>query len=138
MLITNANLITWGEAPQILADQALRVEGDGSEKLDFTYIDDLVEGVCLAIQSPASRNEIFNLTYGAARSIQDIVTIIQKHFPGVEVEYVDRDKLMPFRGTLSVEKAAGLLDYSPKYPLEVGLGQYIEWYQKLKHNGSGR
>src|SRR5204863_865964 len=53
----------------------LRVDGDGSDRLDFTYVDDLVQGVCLAIESPRSRNEIFNMTYGRSRAISELVAI---------------------------------------------------------------
>lgn len=112
---------------------ALSVEGDGGDKLDFTYIDDLVEGICLTLQKPEARNEIFNLTYGNSRSIQDMAAIIQHHFPGAKVEYKERDKLMPFRGTLSVDKAARLLGYVPKHPLEIGLPKYIDWYRSLNY-----
>jgi nucleoside-diphosphate-sugar epimerase len=111
----------------------LRVDGDGSEKLDFTYIEDLVDGICLTIQHPAARNQIFNLTYGRSRRIQDMVDIVKEHFPEVEVERVERDKLMPFRGTLSTNKAVRMLGYAPKNPLEVGLPKYIDWYRSLDY-----
>jgi nucleoside-diphosphate-sugar epimerase len=111
----------------------LRVDGDGSDKLDFTYIDDLVEGICLTIQHPAACNQVFNMTYGGSRSILDLVKITQKYFPNVEIERVERDKLMPFRGTLSVKKAQRLLGYSPKNPIEVGFPKYIEWYRNIYH-----
>lgn len=109
----------------------LRVEGDGSERLDFTYIDDVVEGICLAIQQPAARNEIFNLTYGSSRSIRELVELVKEHFPSIETEYVARDEMMPYRGTLNVEKARRILGYSPKYPVEKGFPKYIEWYRSL-------
>jgi nucleoside-diphosphate-sugar epimerase len=109
----------------------LRVDGDGGEKLDFTYIDDLVQGIALAIQQPAARNEIFNLTYGAARSIQDLVAVIKAEFPDVKVDYVERDKLMPFRGTLNVDKARRLLGYAPGHPIDIGFRKYVEWYRAL-------
>ena len=109
----------------------LRVDGDGAERIDFTYIDDLVDGICLAIQSPDAKNEIFNLTNGAARSIKELVGVIRQHFPDVQVENVERDKLMPFRGTLSVEKARKLFGYNPKNPIEVGFPKYIEWYRQF-------
>ena len=38
-----------------LAGSRLRVDGDGGERLDFTYIDDLLDGICLAIRHPAAR-----------------------------------------------------------------------------------
>lgn len=109
----------------------LRVDGDGGERLDFTYIDDLVDGVCLTIQNPAARNQVFNMTYGSSRSIQDLVEIVKEHFPEVQVERVERDDLMPFRGTLSVAKAARLLGYAPRNPIEVGFPKYINWYRSL-------
>ncbi len=116
-----------------LTGSKLRVDGDGSEKLDFTYIDDLIEGVYLAIENPAARNQVFNMTYGSGRSIQDLITIIQQHFPAVEIEYVERDALMPVRGTLNVDRATSLLGFTPKYPLEAGLARYIEWYRSLNY-----
>ena len=116
---------------EALNGSTLRVEGDGSEKIDFTYIEDLVDGICLAIQNPAARNQIFNMTYGQAHSIKELVAVIQKFFPEVQVEYIERDTLRPFRGTLSVAKAARLLGYHPKYDLETGFAKYIEWYRNL-------
>jgi nucleoside-diphosphate-sugar epimerase len=99
--------------------------------MDFTYIDDLLEGICLVIQKPASRNQIFNLTYGDSRSIQDLAAIIRQHFPQVTVEHVERDKLRPFRGTLSIKRAVELLGYEPKNPIEIGIPKYINWYQQF-------
>ncbi len=114
-----------------LTGSRLRVDGDGGERLDFTYIDDLVDGICLAIQNPAARNQIFNMTYGSSRSIKDLVAIIEQQFGNVQVEYVERDELMPFRGTLNIQKAARLLGYAPQNPIELGFEKYIEWYRRL-------
>ncbi len=116
----------------------LRVDGEGDEKLDFTYIDDVVNGVCLAIASTSARNEIFNMTAGKGRSLQDLVTLVQEHFPEIEVEYVERDELRPFRGTLSIDKASELIGYEPQVELEDGLTRYVEWYRELTSDGVRR
>ncbi len=113
------------------AGEALRIEGDGSDHLDFTYIDDLVQGIIRAVGNPAAHNETFNLTYGESRSIKDLAAIVQEHFPEVELEVTPRDRLMPVRGTLRVDKARDLLGYDPQFPLERGLERYIEWYRAL-------
>ncbi|MBI4662342.1 MAG: NAD(P)-dependent oxidoreductase [Verrucomicrobia bacterium] len=110
---------------------ALKVDGDGAERLDFTFIGDLVAGVELAITKPAARNQIFNLTYGRSRSVNELVAIIREAFPEAPVQYVERDKLMPFRGTLSIKKARELLGFAPQYPIEIGFTNYIHWYKKL-------
>ena len=114
----------------------LRIDGDGSERLDFTYIDDLIEGVALSIQKPEARGEVFNLTYGKARSIRELVEIVKAQFPDAQVESVERDRLMPFRGTLSIDKARRLLGFNPQYPIERGFPLYIDWYRSLTPSAS--
>ena len=110
----------------------LIVDGDGSSRLDFTYIDDLVQGIKLAIQVPAAKNETFNITYGRSRAVSELVQILQQHFPAVGVERVPRDRLTPERGTLTADKARGVLGYSPQFDLETGIGRYIDWYRQLR------
>jgi len=114
-----------------LVGSNLRVDGDGDEKLDFTYIDDVVNGVIASVTHDGARNEIFNMTAGKGRSLRDLVTLVQEHFPEIEVEYVERDHLRPFRGTLSMEKAKALMDHAPRVELEDGLTRYVEWYRTL-------
>lgn len=109
----------------------LKVQGDGNEYLDFTYIEDLVQGIRLCIEKPEARNEIFNLTYGAARTIQDLVDVVRQQEPSTQVEYVPRDKLMPFRGTLCVDKAKELLGYDPQNPIDIGVLKYLDWYRGM-------
>ena len=109
----------------------LTVQGDGSDRLDFTYIDDLIQGVIKVIANERAKNQVFNLTHGASRSIREMVEILKQHFPALKVKYKPRDRLMPHRGTLSVDKARRLIGYQPRYPLEKGFVQYIQWYKEL-------
>ncbi len=111
----------------------LHIEGDGSERVDFTSIEDLTSGVTLIMENPAAKNQIFNLTYGQSRSIRELAAIIQQRFPEVEVRHVERDNLTPYRGTLSVRKARELIGYTPRVPIEIGIPRYIEWYKTLGH-----
>lgn len=121
---------------QVFIENAMRgqdiiIKGDGTDSLDFTYIGDLVNGICAAIERPEARNQIFNLTYGQAKSLNAMAEIIKEQFPGTRVRYVERDALMPERGTLDISKARRLIGYEPKFPLEVGYRRYIEWYRGL-------
>lgn len=114
-----------------LRSMPLTVNGDGTDGLDFTYIRDLVQGLVLCIAHPNAHNQTFNMTYGDARTLNQMVDIMREEFPGIEIRYNPRDSLMPERGTLSVEKARSLLGYSPDYPLDRGFREYIGWYKKL-------
>jgi nucleoside-diphosphate-sugar epimerase len=128
---------------QVFIENALErrpivVEGDGSERLDFTFVEDLVDGVCLVLELPAARNETFNMTYGEGRSIAEVVELVRQEFPDVKIEHAQRDRLMPERGTLSVAKARDLLGYSPKVPIETGVPRYVAWYRGLEVDGGNR
>lgn len=112
-----------------LRGRSLTVTG-GSDALDFTYIDDLVNGVVLAIARPEARNEIFNITYGAARTVLELAELVRAHFPDIELIDAPREALMPERGTLSIEKARRMLGYEPACPLEKGFVEYIRWYKQ--------
>ncbi len=114
-----------------LQDMDVTVKGDGADKLDFTYIGDLVDGVIKCMENRNAINQTFNLTYGQARSISDMVDILKEHFPRVKVHKMERDQFMPERGTLSVDKARKLIGYMPKFPLEKGFPRYITWYKSV-------
>lgn len=114
-----------------LAGGKITISGDGSDRLDFTYIDDLTAGIIKVIESDASKGETFNLTYGSSRSLADVASIVEEHFPGIDVEYVPKDKLTPDRGTLCVDKARDMIGYDPRMSLDKGFHKYIEWYKSF-------
>ena len=111
--------------------ETLTVAGDGAERLDFTFIEDLIGGVIQIIQSDESRGETFNLTFGRSRSIAELVEVVRAEFPKVRIEYRPKNRLMPDRGTLCVDKARALLGYDPHWPIERGVAQYIKSYGSL-------
>ena len=114
-----------------LFDKELSINGDGKEKLDFTYIEDLTDGILNIINNKNSINQIFNLTFGEGREINEMIDILKESFPKLKVKKVDRDNLMPYRGTLSMNKAKSLLSLKSKWKLEKGYKRYIEWYVKF-------
>ena len=109
----------------------IEVDGDGKDKLDFTYIEDLMQGVEKIINNEKSKNEIFNITHGNGRAINEIIEILKKNFPDLKIKYKQRDKLMPERGTLSIQKAKELINYNPEWKIENGYQKYIDWYKKF-------
>lgn len=110
--------------------EPITVKGNGA--LDFTYIDDLVDGLILAMTESKARNETFNLTYGYARTPKDVADILKERFPGLEVRVAEPDKLMPERGTLVIAKARELLGYAPEWTIERGVPAYVESYLMAK------
>ena len=121
---------------QIFIESALNnkeiiIDGDGEEKLDFTYIEDLVQGISLCCEKKTAINQIFNITYGNARKINELVEILNQNFPLTKINYTERDKLMPKRGTLLNDKSRELLGFNPTFEIEEGYKKYIDWYKNF-------
>ena len=107
------------------------VNGSGEEKLDFTYIKDLLEGIKLICENDRSINETFNITYGEGRSVNDLIKILKNNFPNQKVQYKGKEAFSPERGTLDTSKAKKLLNYKSKFSIEKGYNLYIDWYKKF-------
>ncbi len=124
---------------QIFIENAIQgiditINGDGEEKLDFTYIEDLITGIGLCCEKDKALNETFNLTYGKSRKINELTEILKNEFPKIKIFYKEREKFMPERGTLDVTKAKKLLDYKPVNSIDTGYIKYISWYKEFWDN----
>jgi len=123
---------------QVFIERALRkepitIQGDGTQKLDFTFIDDFVAGLVITQTHPGAINGTFNLTTGHAEPLGKLVSVLKKYVPNVEVNYERWDRLVPIRGTLCNDRIRQL-GFEPKYTIENGYPKYIEWY--LENNDS--
>ena len=106
----------------------ININGDGEDKLDFTYIEDLVRGISYCCDNEKSKNETFNITFGNARKINDLINILKTEFKNIKVNYKEKEKFMPERGTLKTDKANKLIGFKAKHSIEDGYRKYISWY----------
>ena len=60
-----------------LTEKPIIIKGDGSEELDFTYIEDLVNGVKLIIENEKSKFQTFNLSYGNSNSVKNLLNVYE-------------------------------------------------------------
>ena len=101
----------------------------GQMHRDWTYIDDIVAGILAATDRPLGY-ELINLGRGKPTLLSDFVRLIEGH-AGKRSTLIDRP--MPAADMeytyASIDRAAGLLDYSPKVTVEQGVEQFWRWYQ---------
>ena len=114
--------------------EEINIHGNGSDRLDFTYIEDFISGVIKIIESDRAINETFNLTYGESREINQLAEIVEDYFPDIKINYLPKDKMTPERGTLNVDKAKKYIGYKPRFPIEEGFPRYIQWYKTFWEN----
>ncbi|MDX1643055.1 MAG: GDP-mannose 4,6-dehydratase [Thermoanaerobaculia bacterium] len=103
--------------------------GDGSSRRDYTYIDDIVDGVVAALDL-APDFEIINLGGAETTRLSDLVAWIAEEL-AVEprIEYLaDQPGDVPITYA-DVDKAGRLLGYSPKVSIREGLKRFVRWYR---------
>jgi UDP-glucose 4-epimerase len=115
-----------------LAGRDLVIHGDGSQIRAWCYVDDMVEGVLLALEHPAAVGESFNI--GNARSTVTIYDLAQriKRLTGCPGEivfqtlhYTDVELRIP-----NVDKAREVLGFDAQVELDDGLARTIAWYRE--------
>ena len=107
----------------------IQIAGNGEERIDFSYVDDVVNGIILVLSDPAALNQTFNISRGEGRSLNELAELLREDFPELEVEHIPWDTAYPSRGGLDISKARDLLGYRPRWALEDGLAEYIAWYR---------
>lgn len=123
------NFIYWA-----LHDQPLSITGTGEETRDFTFVDDIVEGVLRAGTTPEAVGEAINLASGTETKVMDLAKMIN-NLVGNEngVKFVGRrewDKIT--RRRASIEKAIRILGYEPKIDIRKGIKRTVEWFLENK------
>jgi UDP-glucose 4-epimerase len=103
--------------------------------LDFTYVDDVADGMTAVLLSERAIGEEFNVTRGEGHTLSEAIRILSGIFPNLEVETrIEGDGYRPNRGALDVSKARRLVGYDPQHSLEEGLHRYVEFVRQ--HNPS--
>jgi UDP-glucuronate 4-epimerase len=117
-----------------LIDQGenIPIYGDGSSRRDYTYIDDLIEGI-LAVMHHHKGFEIYNLGESQTTSLKELIRLIEEAFG----KKANVKMLEPQPGDVSItyadiSRAERKLGYHPKIKIEEGIKRFVEWYKREK------
>ncbi len=109
-----------------MANETIEVH-DGSNRVDFTYVDDTAKGIIKCALGEES-NKSFNITAGNAKSLKEAAErIISLTGSKSKIVDVGMNKIYPRRGTLDITRAKTLLGYRPQVDFDEGLKKYYEW-----------
>jgi UDP-glucuronate 4-epimerase len=113
----------------ILAGESIEVYNNGKMKRNFTYIDDIVEGVKLALDHPVPY-EIYNIGNSRAEELMDFIREIEKNLDKkAEIKYLP---MQPGDVAATVADISKLqkLGYDPKTNIDKGIKAFVEWYRE--------
>lgn len=112
--------------------------GDGENRRDYTYIDDIIEGVVKAMDWTAadhnkSNYEIFNLGESRTVTLNEMVGYLEQF-----LDVPAKIKRLPAQAGdvvctyADISKARMILGYKPSTPIEQGISKFIEWFQSSR------
>jgi ADP-L-glycero-D-manno-heptose 6-epimerase len=114
-------------ARQMKAGKRPRIFKHGEQKRDFVYVKDIVEGTLRALE--ARESGIYNLGSGQARSFNELIGILNKSLgTNFEPEYFDNPHAHYQNHTeADLTNARQSLGYEPRFSLEAGVADYMQW-----------
>ena len=115
------------------AGRPLEVYGDGKAERDFTYIDDILQGVLAAIEYDRTPFEVINLGEARTISVTGLIGLLEEAL-GIRaiVEYHPAQAGDLPLTHADISKAVRLLGYCPTTPIEEGIGKFVDWFRQSR------
>lgn len=113
----------------IYRGQSIPQYGDGSTRRDYTYIDDIVQGVAGALRYEGQGFDIFNLGENQTTTLSELIIEIEKALgkKAVIERLPEQQGDMPLTAA-DITKARQLLGYNPQTKIREGIPKFVEWY----------
>lgn len=124
-------LIRWME--RLETGRPPLILGDGSQTMDFVYVEDIARANVMALTSEVS-DEVFNVGSGTETSLKQLAAMLTAVMGReVEPEYGPERSVNPVaRRLASTEKAQRLLGFTTEVTLEEGLRRLVHWWRQAR------
>jgi len=114
----------------LLRGEPIPVFGDGSTRRDYTYIDDIVQGLLGCVDTPL-RYEILNLGESRTTTLAELVEMVARHAGRPAV--IDRRPVQPGDVEITyadISRARRLVGYAPRFDMDEGIRRFVAWYRQ--------
>lgn len=113
--------------------RSIKQFGDGSTRRDYTYINDIVQGVMGALKYNAQQFDIFNLGENETTTLAELISALEKAIgrKAMIEELPEQKGDMPLT-CADITKARTLLGYNPQTKIAVGIPKFVEWYRSIQ------
>jgi UDP-glucuronate 4-epimerase len=110
--------------------------GDGTTRRDYTYIDDIIQGVMASLGYDGPLFDIFNLGESETIQLKDLIAAIEDALGRRATinQLPEQPGDVPLT-CADISKARRLLSYQPTTPLRAGLPRFIEWFHQTRARG---
>lgn len=117
---------------QAILNKPITIYGDGSQTRSFCYVDDMVEGLMLAMFSDKTKGEVINLGSPNERKISELATMIKDITSSrSDIVFEDLPQDDPKVRKPDISKAEELLGWRPKVDIEQGVRNTVEYFKSI-------
>ena len=117
----------------ITEGRSIQLFGDGATRRDYTYIDDIIQGVRASIDYDGSMHEVFNLGESETTELKQLVELLEEN---LEVKAnIDWQPMQPGDVPITfadISKAKRLLNYRPTTKIDAGIPKFVEWFRSTQ------
>ena len=109
--------------------KAIQVFGDGSTRRDYTYVEDIIQGMCAAIDYDKTPHEVINLGESETTELSRLIELLESALGHKAV--IDRQPIQPGDVPITyadISKARSLLGYNPQTKIEEGIPKFVKWF----------
>lgn len=124
------DMAVWLFTEAILQGEPIKVFNFGRMRRDFTYIDDIVQGIVAALMVPGLQPyELFNLGHHHPEDLPRVIALLER-----ELGRKARQELLPMQpGDIpatfaDIDRARAKLGFAPLTPIDEGLPRFVRWY----------
>lgn len=123
----------------IVERRPIQMFGDGSTRREYTYVEDIVQGVRRAMEYTATPYEVINLGNNHTISLRDMVAGLEQalHMTAIIEQHPEQPGDVP-QTWANIDKARRLLGYEPRTSYDVGVGRFVEWMGALRSESRTR
>jgi UDP-glucuronate 4-epimerase len=116
----------------ILNEEEIQMYGVGTSERDYTYIDDIVDGITKAIINLQGFN-IYNLGESRTIKLRELIKLLEQMIgKKARIKKLPEQPGDVDRTFADISKARKEIGYSPKFEFEEGLRNFIKWYKEVK------
>ena len=116
-------------AKLISEDKPIQMFGDGTTRRDYTYIDDIMQGVRASIDYDASMHEVFNLGESQTIELRELISLLEQALGKTAI--IDHQPMQPGDVPCTfadIAKARKLLNYDPSTKIADGIPKFVDWF----------
>ncbi|MFN7359447.1 NAD-dependent epimerase/dehydratase family protein [Brevundimonas sp.] len=120
---------------KIMRGEPIEVFGEGRMARDFTFIDDIVDGVVGVLDHPPAEggHEVYNIGDSSPVGLMEMIATLEGHLGREAIKIMRPMQAGDVTATFAdISKLHALTGYAPKVPLAEGLGRFVEWWRRWK------